>query len=86
MHDNLSPGTYRFQAVGYTGGGLEGNPPQELAFRVLPPLWLRPWAIALEVLLFVGLAWALAGLRTPAPAAAPAPHAGRDRHPNSRNL
>ena len=64
LYANLSPGTYRFQAVGYTGGGVESGPPQELAFRVLPPLWLRPWAIALEVLLFVGLAWALAGLRT----------------------
>jgi ligand-binding sensor domain-containing protein/signal transduction histidine kinase/CheY-like chemotaxis protein len=64
LYDNLSPGTYRFQAVGYTGGGVESGPPQELAFRVLPPLWLRPWAIALEMLLFVGLAWALAGLRT----------------------
>lgn len=61
---NLAPGTYHFQAVGYTGGGVESGPPQELAFHVLPPLWLRPWAIALEVLLFVGLAWALAGLRT----------------------
>jgi diguanylate cyclase (GGDEF)-like protein len=53
-YTNLPARAYHFRVEARDAAGLRSGP-VELAFSVTPSLWLRPWAIALEVLAFLGL-------------------------------
>jgi diguanylate cyclase (GGDEF)-like protein len=48
-YTNLPAQDYTFRVEARDAGGLRSGP-VELQFSVRPPPWLRPWAIALEVL------------------------------------
>jgi len=58
----LAPGRYLFRARALRAGGL-ASVPVEIAFTVTPPLWRRPWVIALLTALAVALAAGLVRLR-----------------------
>ncbi len=54
----LPPGRYAFKAWGKDyAGNLSG--PASLSFRILPPLWQRPWAFLGYALLLAGQTWAI---------------------------
>jgi signal transduction histidine kinase/ligand-binding sensor domain-containing protein len=55
----LAPGSYRLLVRAITPDGVVSPEPAVFAFRVLPPLWQRWWFIALTVLVFLSLGYAL---------------------------
>jgi signal transduction histidine kinase len=59
---NLRPGPYRFVARA-TASGRVGPSTVSVAFTILRPWWRRPWALALETLVVIGLAAAAYNLR-----------------------
>jgi len=52
---HLPPGNYRFEVVAIRPEGRESLAPATFSFRVLAPVWNRPWFVALTVLLVGGL-------------------------------
>jgi len=52
---SLSPGSYRFLVRAIRADGLATPDPAVVSFRILPPIWLRSWFLALAATL-VGLA------------------------------
>lgn len=52
---NLSPATYRFLVRAVNSEGIPSETPAVLSFKILPPVWLRRWFIALCVLAVVVL-------------------------------
>lgn len=56
---SLSPGTYRFLVRAVTGRGAPNSPPAVVAFRILPPLWLRWWFLMLAALAMAAAFYAL---------------------------
>jgi signal transduction histidine kinase len=52
---SLSPGSYRFLVRAVGADGLATPEPANVSFRILPPIWLRWWFLALAAML-VGLA------------------------------
>ena len=60
----LPPGSYRLEVQARTADD-EWTAPQELAFDVLPPWWLTPWAMAgLALLALLSLLWVAYAYRT----------------------
>lgn len=55
---NLAAGSYRFEVRAVDADGRASERPAEFGFAVLPPLWQRPWFVALAALLALALAWA----------------------------
>ena len=55
----LASGHYRFLVHAMNADGQVSAAPATIAFRVLPPLWLRWWFIVLAVLVVSGAAFAL---------------------------
>ncbi len=47
---NLSPAAYRFLVRAVNSEGVASENPASLSFKILPPLWLRWWFIALCIL------------------------------------
>jgi signal transduction histidine kinase len=47
---SLSSGSYRFLVRAVTARGTPNSPPAVVAFRILPPLWLRWWSMVLEAI------------------------------------
>lgn len=57
---NVQPGDYTFQAIGMTAEPSPTTASLELAVRVLPPFWRRPWFLPLVVASSVAaLIWGL---------------------------
>lgn len=54
----LAAGSYRLQVRAVDADGLASELPAEFGFEVLPPIWQRPWFVALMALLASTLAWA----------------------------
>lgn len=54
---NLPPGTYAFEVRAINGDGLSSARTATIGFVIVPPLWRRPWAIALEMLVLAILIW-----------------------------
>jgi signal transduction histidine kinase/ligand-binding sensor domain-containing protein len=55
---NLRPGSYRFLVRGVNADGVVSEQPAVVSFRILPPLWLRWWFLALATLLMMALLYA----------------------------
>jgi signal transduction histidine kinase len=55
---NLKPGSYRFLVRAVTSDGLFSETPAVVAFKILPPIWLRWWFLSLAMLLTLGLFYA----------------------------
>jgi diguanylate cyclase (GGDEF)-like protein len=55
VYTNLPPRRYLFRVEARDAAGLRSGP-VELAFEVRPPLWQRPWAIALQALTVAAVA------------------------------
>ncbi len=53
----LGAGRYRFEVRAMTHDGAVSLRPAGVSFRILPPIWLRAWFLALTALLLAGLAW-----------------------------
>ena len=51
----LPPGTYTFRVKGFNSDGIESRADKTLVIRILPPWYLTWWAIALWVLMALGL-------------------------------
>ena len=51
---NMRPGRYTFRVIAANGNGVWNRKGTSLAIRILPPFWLRWWAIALESMLLLG--------------------------------
>jgi ligand-binding sensor domain-containing protein len=49
-YSNLPPGRYTFKVSSTENGVFAGEPVVEYAFRIRPPLWLRPWFILLAIM------------------------------------
>lgn len=47
---NLAPGRYRFVVRGVNSDGVASSIPATISFRVLSPIWQRPWFLALAAL------------------------------------
>ena len=56
---NLSPGRYRFRVQAVDPDGRTSARPASIDFRVLPPLWLRGWFLALLAAGLAGLIYAI---------------------------
>jgi ligand-binding sensor domain-containing protein/two-component sensor histidine kinase len=54
---NLAPGRYHFQVRAEAADGTNSNPPAELRFTVLAPVWLRGWFLVLVSGVLMGLVW-----------------------------
>ena len=54
---NLAPGLYHFQVRAIGEEGAASNPPAELRFTILAPLWRRGWFLTLAAGGLLGLAW-----------------------------
>ena len=52
---HLSPGAYRFQVRAVTLSGATSAMPASVSFHVLPPVWQRPWFVAVASVVVVGL-------------------------------
>ena len=59
----LAPGSYRFLVRAVTRDGLISAVPAAVSFRLLPPVWRRPWFLALLGVLAAGAVWAAHRLR-----------------------
>lgn len=59
----LGAGGYRFEVRAVAHDGLASPRPAVVAFRILPPVWQRPWFLALVGLLLAGLAWLAVRIR-----------------------
>ncbi len=59
----LAPGSYRFLVRTMTRDGLISAVPAAVSFRLLPPVWRRPWFLALLTAFAVFAAWAAYRLR-----------------------
>ena len=57
-YPNLAPGSYRFLVRAVTPEGETGGAEAAVRFTVVPPLWRRPWALALSFLLLAAAALA----------------------------
>jgi ligand-binding sensor domain-containing protein/two-component sensor histidine kinase len=55
----LAPGRYRFVVRAVGGDDVVSARPASIEFRILPPLYLRPWFIALLVLAIGGSGYAI---------------------------
>jgi len=55
----LASGRYRFVVRAINANGKVSDKPAVVMFRVLPPVWLRWWFIALAVLVFAAAAYVL---------------------------
>ena len=55
---NLKPGSYRFMVRALTTDGAVSEKPAILSFKILPPIWLRWWFLALASLLMLALLYA----------------------------
>ncbi len=55
---NLKPGSYRFLVRALTVDGLVSERPASIAFRILPPIWLRWWFMIIAALVTLGLFYA----------------------------
>jgi signal transduction histidine kinase/ligand-binding sensor domain-containing protein/CheY-like chemotaxis protein len=49
-YTNLAPGRYRFHVQALVPGQPAGEPATTPEIKVIPPLWQRPWFVALEIL------------------------------------
>ncbi len=47
---NLTPGSYNFLVRAVTSDGKTASTPAHVSFRILPPIWMRWWFIALALL------------------------------------
>jgi signal transduction histidine kinase/ligand-binding sensor domain-containing protein len=56
---NLSPDTYRFLIRAVNSEGVASEKPAVISFRILPPIYLRWWFIALSVLAISVIIYAL---------------------------
>jgi ligand-binding sensor domain-containing protein/signal transduction histidine kinase len=56
---NLSPGSYRFLVLAVNTDGVESAEAASVAFVIRPPVWQRPWFVALAALLLGGLVFAV---------------------------
>jgi signal transduction histidine kinase/ligand-binding sensor domain-containing protein len=54
---SLSPGRYRFEVRAIAASGAVSLAPAEVRFRVLAPVWRRPWFFALALAVAAGVAW-----------------------------
>lgn len=54
---NLAPGGYRFQVRAIGAEGRTSDPPAELRFTILPPLWMRWWFLALAAGCLLAVSW-----------------------------
>ncbi len=52
---HLSPGAYRFQVRAVTLSGTTSATPASVSFRILPPIWQRPWFVAVASVVVVAL-------------------------------
>jgi signal transduction histidine kinase/ligand-binding sensor domain-containing protein len=52
---NLKAGTYRFLVRALSADGIVSDKPAVVSFRILPPIWLRWWFLALATLLTLAL-------------------------------
>lgn len=52
---NLQPGSYRFLVRAINADGIASETPAVVTFRILAPIWLRWWFMALALLLIAGL-------------------------------
>jgi signal transduction histidine kinase len=52
---NLKPGSYRFLVRAVNADGVVSERPAIVSFKILPPIWLRWWFLALVSLLTLGL-------------------------------
>ena len=59
----LSSGSYRFLVRAVTRDGLTSATPAAVSFRLLPPVWRRPWFVALLAALTFLAGWAAHRLR-----------------------
>lgn len=50
-YSNLSAGNYRFMVRAVNAEGGISNPPAEISFKILPPIWKRWWFIALVIII-----------------------------------
>lgn len=53
----LGAGRYRFEVRAVTHEGVASPRPAVVSFRILPPVWQRPWFLALSGLVLAGLVW-----------------------------
>jgi PAS domain S-box-containing protein len=53
-YPRLPSGSYRFLVKAVGSEGVSGAQPAVVSFRILPPLWLRWWAIALAIAAIAG--------------------------------
>jgi signal transduction histidine kinase/ligand-binding sensor domain-containing protein len=56
---NLKPGSYRFLVRAINADGLTSDKPAVVSFRILSPIYLRWWFIALVLVVVVALAYVL---------------------------
>jgi signal transduction histidine kinase len=56
---NLRPGNYRFVVRAINSQGIVSDHPATVSFRILPPIWLRWWFIALALFGVAGLSLAV---------------------------
>lgn len=59
----LAPGSYRLEVEALGADGSVSPAPVTLAFQVLPPLWRRPWVLALYGAAAAAIAYALHRVR-----------------------
>ena len=60
---NLAPGTYHFQVRAVRSSGVASDLPAELRFRILAPVWMRGWFLALASGALLGLVWLAYSIR-----------------------
>ena len=60
---NLAPGHYHFQVRAVGAEGQASDPPAELRFTILAPVWRRGWFLFLATASLLGLVWQATRIR-----------------------
>jgi signal transduction histidine kinase/ligand-binding sensor domain-containing protein len=61
---NLDPGIYTFKVKACNNDKIWSDFPTELKIRIIPPVWKRPWFVALEVIFAILVLWMFVRFRT----------------------
>ncbi len=56
---NLAPGNYEFLVQTVSLNGATGSAPAQVSFRILPPVYLRPWFLTLIFIVFAATTYSL---------------------------
>lgn len=53
VYSNIAPGTYTFKVIACNNDGIWNSTPTTFTFTIEPPIWQRPWFIALSIIVLI---------------------------------